>query len=180
MFVKETNRLYYKDMRPVFSRIRGFGFLVWQARHMTYHIMLSFLWVWFLREIWHELNGRWIAIAAIGSILPDVDHLRYYFTYGRKDIYVKHIFTYFRKKQWRLLFQFIAMNHKHNTSLSYHNIYIALLFVLGAFVASMIDWQSGVVLFGAIVSHFVFDMADDAVQLGGLNPNWYRWGRPKR
>lgn len=169
-----------KRMEFATAKIRGMGFILWQARHMAYHVMLGLLWVWFLRERWGELNSSWIFIGAIGSIIPDVDHLQYFLTYGKNDSYTKQIMGFIRRGQWRMLFQFIATGHKHNTNLSYHNIYIAILFVLGALVASFVDWQSGVVLFGAIVSHFVFDMADDAVQLGGLNPNWYRWGRPKK
>lgn len=179
-FVKEANRLYYKRMRPVFSRIRGIGFLVWQARHMAYHVMLGLLWVWFLRERWGTLRISWIFLGAIGSIIPDIDHLVYYCTYGRKDKYVTHIFGYFYKKQWRNLFQFIAINHKHNTSLTYHNVYVAAVFVLGAVVASFLNWRIGVVVCGAIVSHFVFDMVEDVVELGRLNPNWTRWGRPRK
>jgi len=162
------------------ARVRGVGFLLWQARHMAYHVMLGLLWVWFLREMWQELNGWWIIIAAIGSILPDVDHLQYFFTYGKNDTYTKQIFAYAKKGQWRLMFRFMATGHKHNTSLSYHNIYVAILFGFGALGASFVDWRIGVVLFGAIVSHFVFDMADDVVQLGRFNPNWMRWGRPKK
>lgn len=162
------------------ARVRGVGFLLWQARHMAYHVMVSLLWVWFLREWWGTLNVWWIVVAAIGSILPDADHLHYYFTYGRKDAYTKQIFAHFRKGEWRLMFRFIANNHKHNTSLSYHNVYVAILFILGAIVASMVNWRMGVVLLGAIVSHFVFDMADDVVQLGKFNANWFRWGRPKK
>ena len=62
----------------------------------------------------------------------------------------------------------------------YHNIYVVIILALMAVIASFVDWQVGVVLFGAMVSHYLFDIADDVVQLGGMNPNWKRWGRPKK
>lgn len=166
-------------MRNAFVPIKGIGYLFWQARHMAYHVMLGLLWAWYLRELWGVCNAIWVIIAVVGSVLPDVDHLNYFFGYGRHDTYTQQVFGYVRKHEWRELFHFLATGHKHNTSLSYHNVYVMLLLALFAGVASFVDWQVGVVLFGAMVSHYVFDIADDIVQLGCINSNWKRWGRPK-
>lgn len=166
-------------MRYSFARVRGLGFILWQARHMAYHVMLGLLWAWVLRELWGEFNLRWIITAVVGSVLPDVDHLNYFLGYGRRDTYTQQVFSYLTHHQWRSLVAFVATGHKNNTSLSYHNIYTVAFFIVLAVMASGIDWQVGVVLFGAMVSHYLFDMADDVVQLGGINANWKRWGRPK-
>lgn len=162
------------------ARIKGLGFILWQARHMAYHVMLGLLWVWFLREMWGEFRIQWLIIGALGSVLPDIDHIHYFLSYGRQDSYTREIFGFIQRHQWRMLFQFIATGHKNNTSLTFHNIYIVALFMIGTALAYFVDWQIGVILFGAMVSHYVFDMADDVVQLGGFNPNWKRWGRPKK
>lgn len=161
------------------ARVRGVGFILWQSRHMAYHVMLGLLWAWFLREWWNEFNPVWIWTAVAGSVLPDIDHFNYWFGYGRKDSYPQQVFTHFKRREWRKLFQFVATGHKTNTSLQYHNIYIAGIFILCSVAAAFFDWRLGVVLFGAIVSHYVFDIVDDIVQLGELNVNWRRWGRPK-
>lgn len=164
----------------MFVRVKGIGYLLWQARHMAYHVMLGLLWVWYLRELWGVFNAIWIITAVIGSVLPDVDHLNYFLGYGRQDNYTQHVFAFVRRHEWRELFHFLATGHKHNTSLSYHNVYVIALLALFAGAASFVDWQIGVVLFGAMVSHYLFDIADDIVQLGSINPNWKRWGRPKK
>lgn len=161
-------------------RVKGLGFILWQARHMAYHVMLGLLWAWYLRELWGEFNRVWIATSVIGSLLPDIDHLNYFLGYGRRDTYTQQVFAYIRRHQWRNLFHFIATGHKNNTSLSYHNMYVVGALVALVLCASFVDWQIGVVLFGAMVSHYLFDIADDIVQLGGINPNWKRWGRPKK
>ena len=166
-------------MRNAFVRVKGLGYILWQARHMAYHVMLGLLWAWYLRERWGSFNPIWIFTAAVGSVLPDIDHIFYFLGYGRHDSYTEKIFGFIRKHEWRNLFHFIAVGHKNNTSLSYHNIYVMTLLAMTAGVASFIDWQVGVVLFGAMVSHYLFDIVDDMVQLGGINPNWKRWGRPK-
>jgi hypothetical protein len=167
-------------MRNTIARVKGFGFILWQARHMAYHVMLGLLWAWYLRERWGEFNPVWIFTSVVGSVLPDIDHLNYFLGYGRTDTYTQQIFGFIRRHEWRNLFYFISTGHKNNTSLMYHNIYIVTLLALLAVIASFVDWQMGVVLFGAMVSHYLFDIADDIVQLGGINPNWKRWGRPKK
>lgn len=161
-------------------RVKGLGFILWQARHMAYHVMLGLLWAWYLREVWGEFNIVWVITSVIGSLLPDIDHLNYFLGYGRSDSYTQQVFGYIRRQEWRNLFQYIATGHKTNTSLSYHNVYVVGILVAFVFCASFVDWQIGVVLFGAMVSHYLFDIADDFVQLGGINPNWKRWGRPKK
>ncbi len=166
-------------MRRTFARVKGLGFILWQARHMAYHVMLGLLWAWFLRELWGEFNPKWVITAVVGSVLPDIEHLNYFLGYGRSDSYTQQIITYLKNHEWRNLFYFIATGHKNNTSLAYHNIYMVAFLILFSVVASFFDWQVGVVLFGAMVSHYLFDMVDDIVQLGGVNPNWKRWGRPK-
>lgn len=147
---------------------------------MAYHVMLGLMWVWVLREWWGVFNPVWVVVGAVGSVLPDIDHIHYFLTYGRKDSYTKEIFSLLKHRHWRRLFQFIATGHKHNTSLTFHNVYVAAIFFVGTGLATVLNWQAGVVLFGAIVSHYLFDMADDIVQLGEMNPNWIRWGRPKK
>lgn len=166
-------------MKNSLARIRGLGFILWQSRHMGYHVMLGLLWAWFLREQWGEFNVRWIVTAAIGSVLPDIDHLNYFFGYGKNDSYTKTVFGHVKKGEWRKLFYFISTGHKYNTNLSYHNIYVTGILIASTFLASFFDWRFGVVLLGAMVSHFLFDIFDDLVQLHTLNKNWGRWGRPQ-
>lgn len=144
---------------------------------MVYHILIGLVWVWVMQKQWNDFHAFWIWIAAVGSVLPDLDHLLYYFGYGKNDAYNKAIADFVKARQWRSLTVFLEYGHKHNTNLSFHNIYITVFFLAGSLLASTLNWQTGVVLFGAICSHFIFDMLDDIVQLGNLNDNWKRWGR---
>ncbi len=168
------------SMRRSIARIKGIGYILWQTRHMAYHVMIGLLWAWYLRERWGEFNPRWVSTAVIGSVLPDIDHINYFLSYGRSDSYTQQIFSHIKNRQWRNLFHFMATGHKENTSLMYHNIYVVAFLVALAVAASFIDWHVGVVLFGAMVSHYLFDIADDFVQLGSMNPNWKRWGSGRK
>lgn len=166
-------------MGRAFVRVKGIGYIVWQSRHMVYHVMIGLLWAWFLRERWGEFNPKWMYTAIIGSLLPDVEHIYYFFGYGRTDMYTKNVVLLIKNHHWRDVFHTIATGHKYNTSLAYHNLYTVFVLALLSLGASMVDWQVGVVLLGAMVSHYLFDIVDDFTQLGHLNPNWKRWGRSK-
>jgi hypothetical protein len=163
----------------VFIRIRSVGFILWQSRHMMFHVLLGLLWAWFLWNRWDEFAFKWVVAAVVGSLLPDLDHIVYFLTYGKKDTYTKTVVTYFKNRKWRVLTTFLAKEHKHNTSLAFHNYYTTGFCMIVAAVASMIDWELGVVLFGSMASHFLFDIGEDLVLLRRINPNWRRWGRMK-
>jgi len=167
-------------MRRSAQRIQGLGFILWHARHEFYHILLGLLWAWFLREWWHEFNLRWIWLSLFASLLPDADHFLYFFAYGKKESYAQEAKKLFKTKQWRDLVAFLENGHKYNTSLATHNVYFMFLLFGLAGASSFIEWRVGVILFGAMVVHYVFDILDDMLQLGYLNPNWKRWGRAKR
>jgi len=167
-------------MRHYIARIRGVGFIFWQARHYLYHITLGLLWAWFLRERWNMFSMKWLWTAVAGSIIPDIDHMVYFLTYGKHDWYNQQIRKFLRTHQWRNLTVFMANGHKYNTSLVSHN-YFVMAFLFGLSVlSSFFDWEVGVVLFGAMLIHYLFDIFDDLVILGSVNPNWKRWGKPKR
>lgn len=166
-------------MRRSVARIRGLAFLLWHLKHEMTHVLLGLLWAWFLREIWAEFNVRWITISVIGSLLPDIEHFIFFFSYGKKDPYTQGVFTLLKGRQWRNLAVFMSIGHKHNTNLRYHNYYfMSVLFAL-SILCLFLDWNSGVVLFGAMLTHYCFDVVDDIITLGRVNPNWKRWGRPK-
>ncbi len=166
-------------MRRSVRRIKGLGFIFWHARHELYHILLGLVWAWFLREWWHHFSARWIWWSLFASLLPDVDHVLYFFLYGKKESYASTSRMLLKSRQWRNLVSFWENGHKQNTALATHNIYVVFLLFAGAAVSSFIEWRLGVVLFGAMVIHYLFDIVDDILLLGKLNPNWKRLRRVK-
>jgi hypothetical protein len=167
-------------MRRSWRKIKGVGFLVWHAKHYLIHVLLGLIWAWFLREVWREFTIKWIVMAVAGSIAPDLDHLLYFTTYGRQDPYTQAIITLIKKRQWRILVSFIEQGHKHNVNLMFHNFYILSAMIGLTVVSYTHDWRIGAVFLGGAVTHYIFDVAEDWVLLGRLNPNWIRWGRGKR
>lgn len=167
-------------MRRSIMKIKGFGYILWHAKHELFHVLLGLMWAWILREAWHEVNSVWIVTAIVGSLLPDIDHLFYFFTYGRKDPYTKSIRGLIRDKEWRRLVKFIEIGHKHNTSLAFHNIYVIAGMLAVSAISFFFDWRTATVLFGSMVTHYAFDILEDIILLGRINSNWLRFGRPKK
>ena len=167
-------------MRRGIAKIKGLGFVLWHARHMGYHVLVGLGWVWMLSKRWDEsLPSVWIITSVIGSLLPDVDHLFYLFGHGRGDDYSGHIRELLHERKWRAVIVFMENGHKHNFGLVTHNYIVMIVLMIVGAVASVIDWNVGVVLIGAMFLHYLFDILDDLVLLGRTNPNWKRWGRAK-
>lgn len=167
-------------MRRSVARLKGIGFILWHGRHEFYHVLLGLVWAWFLREIWQQFNVRWITIAILGSLLPDLDHFFYFFLYGRKDMYSKQVKAFFKSREWRILTKFIETGHKYQTELATHNFYFMILLLVISLLSFFYDWKVGVVLFGAMLLHYLFDVLDDIVNLGYVNKNWKRWWKPSK
>jgi membrane-bound metal-dependent hydrolase YbcI (DUF457 family) len=167
-------------MRRSVARLKGLGFMLWHARHEFYHVLLGLVWAWFLREIWQQFNVLWITVAIIGSLLPDLDHFFYFFVYGRKDMYSKQVKSFFKGREWRILWKFLETGHKYQTDLATHNFYFMIFLLLLSLLSFFYDWKVGIVLFGAMLTHYLFDVFDDIVTLGYINVNWKRWRRQNK
>lgn len=167
-------------MRRSVARLKGIGFILWHARHEFYHVLLGLMWAWFLRELWQEFNALWIAISVIGSLLPDLDHFFYFFIYGKTDMYTAQVKNFIKKRQWRVLTKFLETEHKNQTGLATHNLYFIIFLFLVSMGSFFFNFRTGVVIFGAMIIHYLFDMFDDYLMLGYLNVNWMRWGKPKK
>lgn len=167
-------------MRKSVARLKGVGFILWHARHEFYHVLLGLIWAWILREVWQQFNGRWVALSVFGALLPDADHILYFVDARKQDPYVQQIIEFLKAREWRTITMFIESGHKYNTNLSYHNYYFMMVLALVSVISFAVDWKAGVILFGAMLTHYLFDIADDVVTLGYINPNWKRWGKPKK
>lgn len=164
----------------VYMRLKRVGKIIWHTKHELFHIVLGVSWMLVLNVHWQQMTYMWILLAVIGSLIPDIDHLIYFFTYGKKDQYTKDVFSFIRRKQWRGLVMFLEAGHKHNTNLAFHNIYVVMALISSTYIVYTHEYRVGTILLGAMVTHFLFDIAEDVILLGSINKNWMRFGRPKK
>ncbi len=169
-----------RRIRRSVAKVKSVAWLVWHTKHEITHILLGLAWAWFLRELWGQFNPRWIWLSLFASLAPDLDHVIYFYTYGRHDPYSKIIRYYLRHFQLRNLWVTIENGHKQLTSLATHNLFTIGFLLIISTVSYFYEWQTAVILFGAMLLHYAFDILDDLVILGSLNPNWKRIGRGKK
>lgn len=168
-----------RRIRRSVARVKSVGWIIWHTKHEITHILFGLVWAWFLRELWGEFNPRWVWFSVGASVLPDIDHILYFYTYGKKDAFSVQTRFYLRHFQIRNLWNLWENGHKYNSGLATHNLFtVGGLFVL-SIVSYFYEWQTAVVLFGAMLIHYGFDMVDDLIVLGSLNPNWKRLGRSR-
>jgi hypothetical protein len=144
---------------------------------MLVHLLLgilSFLLV-YLRfsqsDLYHDLTL--LAVAIFCSFLPDIDHFIYIFTYGKDSEYGSEANQLIKSGQWTELKLYAKTKHKELTGLFSHNIGMAfislfLFFLFTYFLHKPISAVASL----AIFSHFLYDIVEDKVLLGKLNPNW--------
>lgn len=162
---------------PYFRHLKsGFNTLL-TLKHTFTHILIGLVYAWILREWWQEFSFRYIYLAAVGSVVPDIDHFLYFFVYGRREWYAVEVKRLLKQGQVRTLAFFLANNHKYNTGLATHNVYFLGFFILLSLLSFQHDWKTGVVFFGVFVLHLLFDVVDDIWVLGHVNESWKRLRR---
>ncbi len=113
-----------------------------------------------------------LAFSLTGALLPDIDHLFFIFGYGRKTDYAIRFKKLAFQLKFRKLIEFASNNHKDNFAIYSHNLatlagLILLVFILQAFHPNLS------LLAAALASHFIYDVLEDLLFKGKLNPNWF-------
>jgi hypothetical protein len=111
-----------------------------------------------------------VAVAVVGAFFPDLDHLLFYFTYGRHTHYATKARTLLLRGQWQQYLDFVLTNHKSNHFILSHNLATPVICYGISTISTSPLWQ---VFFLSCTLHFYFDIAEDFLALGRLNPNWY-------
>lgn len=115
-----------------------------------------------------------IFVGIMGNLLPDLDHLFYFFIYGRRSEYSKQVRLFLRSKEIRNMLRFWRSNHKMNNGLITHNLLTPVVsFILFKIFQDKVPATSLSLFFLSFTVHFVYDVTEDLLVLKKLNPNWY-------
>ncbi len=144
-----------------------------EAFHLLVHVLIGVT----AAIIFYEISGnalliKLMVVAIIGSVLPDIDHLLYYFVYGRKTEYALQVKNFLRNKQIKKYVSFCIDNHKKNTGLYSHNIISVLITLSISLWAINQEREYTTMFFIAWSLHYIFDIFEDVIFLKKLNPNW--------
>lgn len=112
------------------------------------------------------------ALSLLFTYFPDLDHLFFVFVYGRGTKYSQDIRHFLSLRQLNNCLHYCRSNHKNNQFILSHNLFS---FGLSFFVATLAHlFHHDFILASALAVffHFLFDIIEDYLFLGRLNPNW--------
>ena len=153
--------------------IRRVGRLILEGHHMIYHLIVGFFIGWVMARYSTDLNlSIALLISLPASWLPDLDHLLVLFCYGKDSAYGKAFHKVWSRGNALEVVKFCARNHKKNYGLYSHNLLVALATLFLGIVAIPSSPRLATFLL-SVGGHLWFDVLDDLVILGRLNPNWF-------
>lgn len=120
-----------------------------------------------------------LVVGSLASILPDMDHFLFFYVYGRNTNYSRTMRKFIAKLDYSGFSKFAKENHKSNHFILSHNILAPIIgILLGVYSLNLeLTYLS---IFGfSLASHFLFDIGEDILHSGRINPNWFfRYSKP--
>ena len=152
-----------------------------QEFHMYIHLIFGalayFLYTWINPSASSFMN---FLFALISNILPDIDHLLFFFVYGSKTDYSISVKKLLKSHQYKKAAKYCMENHKKNTSIISHNILSFAFFLIICSVSIFTKNNTLGIIALSWSYHYLFDMVEDYLFFGKLNPNWMlRFGTRK-
>ena len=112
-------------------------------------------------------------LAVIASFLPDFDHLLAVYFYARSTAYSTAIRSHLNRYDLPGAIEHIRRHHKSNHFILSHNLLTPTVFSFLFIFFVKRDSPEVSVFCLSFALHFVFDVIEDLLTLGRLNPNWY-------
>ncbi len=122
-----------------------------------------------------------VIVGLIMSILPDIDHILYFYVYGRNTKYSKKVRKLIKNSGISKAIKYCKKEHKNNTSIYSHN--LVMIFALLFFTKFLIIQNYNALIVVAVLSwamHYIYDIFEDLLFFGKLNPNWFLLFNQKR
>jgi hypothetical protein len=149
-----------------------------EAQHGYFHLMFGCL-AFIVGYLWEPVYFsqhplQLAALCLLGTFIPDIDHLLYYYGYGRKKDYAIMCRAYLRKRDFKGFFKYVKGNHKQNTGIYSHN--FGSVFLAAFFTLYELNKRDNIYMstfFLAWTFHYVFDILEDFLFFKRPNKNWF-------
>ena len=140
--------------------------------HLMQHFLValvSFFVIVFLFNLQFSFSN--LILFLVFSFLPDIDGILYTFRAYKHSEEANLVRKALLNFKWKEAMSIATVRHKKFNKLLIHNV-VGLFLVVAFFVFSIINSLGiYILIFGAILSHFIFDILDDMYQLGHVK-NW--------
>ena len=147
---------------------------IWHSKHELTHLLMGIFWIKFLSSVNPNVTAQFIPLALFGSLFPDLEHFYFHFVSNRKNPYSMEVKKLLRGRQFTNLMLFLENNHKKESYLPLHHVFVPIVALVVTLCAFMAGMEGVVVFLGSVALHYAFDIVDDIIFLHKLNPNWTR------
>lgn len=139
--------------------------------HGLFHLLFGLVSLFLVSYLYSfSITPSLTFVAILASFFPDLDHFLFYYTYGRHTRYAQTAGQLFLKLKFREYYTYVTTNHKSNHYILSHNLGTPILCLIFGLAALSPTWK---VIWFAFVFHFLFDILEDYLAKGKLNPNWF-------
>lgn len=146
---------------------------------MLIHFLMGiFLGLLFVKYEDINLSTRFLFLMGISALIPDLEHVVFFFTYGRKTDYTRNLLKQMKKDGViKGFYWYCAKNHKSQNSLYLHDGLLPVLFLgIGFFLLDGSKIYQAAFVF-SLAFHYIYDIFEDYLMIGSLNNNWKRGSR---
>ena len=145
-----------------------------QTYHIFIHLLFGLLCAVTISKYFADKNISILIIFSLfGSMVPDIDHVVYYFTYGKDSEYSRIIKMFVKERDFKDIKQFLRDNHKYLTGLYSHTLISPAVSIFLTYLFFQKQSIYFATLFFSISVHFIYDILEDLLFFGKLNPNWF-------
>lgn len=142
-------------------------------KHEAVHVGIGLTWFGFVRSSLGEIPLWYALIAMFASLLPDMEHAYYLFISKQKNSQYSSVMKkLFYERRFIELCQYAEKQHKKQVFLRFHHLGVVILFTILTIWSFQKEHQFLSLLYGSVLSHYLFDIIDDIFYLRKLNPNW--------
>lgn len=141
-------------------------------RHYSQHLLFAVVGFFLVVNIFDlPISDSNILLFFLFTYLPDVDSPLTLYFHKKWFPFVSEIIDELKKFRLEKVALLMTKHHKQVNRSFFHNV-IGLLVVVGIFILSIKSHHElGLIVFGSILTHFIFDILDDLKQLGHIR-NW--------
>jgi len=144
-----------------------------QAHHILIHILIGLVCALIVSKKHDGENLiALLLLGIVGNLLPDIDHVIYYLTYGKDSEYSQIIKLFIKEKDFKEVKKFLRDNHKYLTGLYSHTLLSPILSIILTYLFLINNKIYLATLFLSITIHFLYDIFEDLLFFKRLNPNW--------
>lgn len=142
--------------------------------HMFFHLGLGLI----VGTVFYLIAGTpslktYLFIGCIAAVLPDIEHVLFFYSYGKTTAYAKSVRNYVKAREYKKAADFCKRHHKDLECLYIHNGLTPLILLLLAILFVVTAHPLVATLLVSAALHYFYDIFEDFILMRRINSNWF-------